>query len=131
MDRARHCLNVRRLMYQSLIWSAVLRDHPCGLAAPLNLEDRQGLANTLVDCVRRDLQPGGDLFRTQVLINKAQTVELTGRELCHARRHFVPLDIIEGLTRRTRRSVSLVQCNTTPRNIRQLPVANYYPLDKV
>ena len=51
-------LNVRRLMYQSLIWPAVPRDEPGRLGAPLDAEDLQRLADALVDRVRRNVELG-------------------------------------------------------------------------
>ena len=45
-------LNVRRLMYQSLIWSAVLRDEARRLGAALDAEDLERLADALIDGVR-------------------------------------------------------------------------------
>ena len=45
-------LNVRRLMYQTLIWSAVEGDEPCSMRAPLHAKDLQGSANALIDGVR-------------------------------------------------------------------------------
>ncbi|MDQ3245681.1 MAG: hypothetical protein M3Q52_02070 [Pseudomonadota bacterium] len=47
-------LNVRRLMYQTLIWTVELSNEPSGLGAPLNAERVQGAANALIDGVRRD-----------------------------------------------------------------------------
>jgi hypothetical protein len=47
-------LNVRRLMYQSLIWPAVLRDQARRLSAAGNAENLQRLADSLVDRVGRD-----------------------------------------------------------------------------
>jgi hypothetical protein len=55
-------LNVRRLMYQSLIWSAVLRDETSGLSTPLDAEDLKRLADALVDGVRRDIELGRDFL---------------------------------------------------------------------
>jgi hypothetical protein len=55
-------VNVRRLMYQSLIWVFELGDDPCRLRAPLDAEDGQRLADALVNGVRRDVQLGRNLF---------------------------------------------------------------------
>jgi hypothetical protein len=55
-------LNVRRLMYQSLIWPAVLRYEARGLGTAFNAEDLKRLADALIDRVRRDLELRGDLF---------------------------------------------------------------------
>jgi len=45
-------LNVRRLMYQSLIWSAVLRHEAGSVLARLDSEDRKRLADPLIDSMR-------------------------------------------------------------------------------
>jgi len=45
-------LNVRRLMYQSLIWPAVLGNEARRLAAALDAQDMERAANALVDRVR-------------------------------------------------------------------------------
>ncbi len=42
-------LNVRRLMYQSLIWSAVLGNQARGLGPPLDAQHLQGAADSLID----------------------------------------------------------------------------------
>jgi len=55
-------LNVRRLMYQSLIWAAVLRDEPRRLGAPLDAENLQRLADSLVDRVGGNAQLARDFF---------------------------------------------------------------------
>jgi hypothetical protein len=78
-------LNVRRLMYQSLIWAAVLCDDACCLAAALYSKDVESAADALVDGVRRDVELGRDLFRRQVLVDEEQTVELTSAEPRDAR----------------------------------------------
>jgi hypothetical protein len=80
--------NVRRLMYQPLIWSAVLGDEPGRLRAPVDAEDAKGLADPLVDGVRGDSQLGRDLLRQQVLVDEAQAVELSRREAGDALLHL-------------------------------------------
>jgi cobalamin biosynthesis protein CobD/CbiB len=59
-------VDVRRLMYQSLIWAPigtrVLSDDPRSLAAPLHTEDMECAANALVDRVRRDVELGRDFL---------------------------------------------------------------------
>jgi hypothetical protein len=45
-------LNVRRLMYQTLIWARMLRHDPRRLRPALDSERVQGLANPLIDGVR-------------------------------------------------------------------------------
>jgi hypothetical protein len=55
-------LNVRRLMYQSLIWAGALRNDACGLAAALYTEDMQRPPNALVYGVWRDIELARNLF---------------------------------------------------------------------
>jgi len=55
-------LNVRRLMYQALIWLAVSRDETGRLSATRDSQDLQRLANALVDSVRRNSELDRDLF---------------------------------------------------------------------
>ena len=52
MDAGLGSLNVRRLMYQSLIWPPVLCDDARGLRAPGDAEDLQRLTDALVHGVR-------------------------------------------------------------------------------
>ena len=56
-------LNVRRLMYQSLIWAPVLGDDARGLGPPFDAEGLESLADALVDGMRRNIELAGDLFR--------------------------------------------------------------------
>jgi hypothetical protein len=44
--------NVRRLMYQPLIWTVGLRDDASCLRTPLDAEDCQRLADALIDRMR-------------------------------------------------------------------------------
>jgi hypothetical protein len=97
--------NVRRLMYQSLIWPAVLGYDAGRLSAALDPKNSKSLADSLVDRVRRNVQLGRDLFRTEVLVDEAQTIELAGSELGDPRRHQVRRARAGGLTRRIVRSV--------------------------
>jgi hypothetical protein len=55
--------NVRRLMYQSLIWAFVLRHDARRLRAALDAEDLKRLPDALIDGVRRDVKLCSDLFR--------------------------------------------------------------------
>jgi len=48
---ARRGLNVRRLMYQTLIWPAVAGDEPRGLRAAFDAEDMERLPDALVHSV--------------------------------------------------------------------------------
>jgi len=63
-------------MYQSLIWAAEFRHYAGGLAAALDAEDMEGVADALVDSVGRNVELGGDLFGIQMLIDKPKAVEL-------------------------------------------------------
>ena len=45
-------LNVRRLMYQTLIWAAVLRNDARGLGPAFDAEDLERLTDALIDGVR-------------------------------------------------------------------------------
>ncbi len=55
-------LNVRRLMYQSLIWRPTLGDETRRLGSSFDAEDLEGLADALVDRVGRNAKLGGNLF---------------------------------------------------------------------
>jgi hypothetical protein len=55
-------LNVRRLMYQSLIWPLVAGNNSSGLRTSLDPEGRESLPDPLVDRVRRDVKLGRDLL---------------------------------------------------------------------
>jgi hypothetical protein len=87
------CGNVRRLMYQPLIWvyagCRVLRDEARGLCTTFDAQDRKRLSDTLVDRVRRYLELGRDFLGREVLADKAQAVELAGRQAAYATRHVV------------------------------------------
>ncbi|MEO6579773.1 MAG: hypothetical protein ABIN83_01310 [Sphingomicrobium sp.] len=47
----RNALNVRRLMYQSLIWVQLWCHEPGGLRAPLDAQNVERAANALIDSV--------------------------------------------------------------------------------
>ena len=68
--------NVRRLLYQALIWAAVLRHQAGGLGSPLDAEDVERAADALVDRVRRDGELDGDLFGRMMGIDQPQAIEL-------------------------------------------------------
>ena len=70
-------LNVRRLMYQPLIWAGIAGDEACRLLAPLDPEDLQGLADALVDGVRRDSKPDRDFLGGMMLVDEPEAVQLT------------------------------------------------------
>ena len=54
--------NVRRLMYQSLIWAALLRDDASCLGAAFNAKDSKRLADALIHGVWRDMKLGSNFF---------------------------------------------------------------------
>src|SRR5207248_5103658 len=81
--------NVRRLMYQTLIWAFALGDDPRSLRAAFDAEDGERLANPLVDGVRGDVQLGRDFLRREQLVDELEAVELTGSQPRHAFRHWV------------------------------------------
>jgi hypothetical protein len=56
-------LNVRRLMYQSLIWLPVAGNSPGGLRTPLDAEYLERLTDSLVYSVRRDVELRRDFLR--------------------------------------------------------------------
>jgi hypothetical protein len=86
--------NVRRLMYQSLIWPGMQGDDPRRLRSALDSQDVQGLADALVDGVRGDPELRRNLLRAQMLVDEAQAIELPRREtrdalgngVCHVAR---------------------------------------------
>jgi hypothetical protein len=83
MIRCGAALNVRRLMYQPLIWGAVGRDEARGVLALADFQDLKRLADALVDSMRRNPKLDRDLFRGQMLVDKQQTVELAGTKSRH------------------------------------------------
>jgi hypothetical protein len=93
-------LNMRRLMYQSLMWGGVglgalrqvLRNDPRRLGPALNPEDLQRAADALVDGMRRNLELGGDFLGVEMLVDEAQAIELAGAQSRDSARNcrFVP-----------------------------------------
>jgi hypothetical protein len=102
-------LNVRRLMYQSLIWLGILSDDPRRLCAALDAEDRQGLPNALVDRMRRYTELDGDLLGAEVLVDQPQAVQLPGRKTAHAVSAGVGDDRFRRLPMVIRQAVRFVQ----------------------
>jgi hypothetical protein len=82
-------LNVRRLMYQPLIWLVQASDDARRLGAPLDAQGLEREADALVDRVRRDFELGRNLFRRKVLVDEQQAVELAPGELGDSLRHVV------------------------------------------
>ena len=55
-------LNVRRLMYQSLIWPNLLRYQPRRLRTTLDPQDMEGAADALIDRMGRNTELDCDLL---------------------------------------------------------------------
>ncbi|HEX3117008.1 MAG TPA: hypothetical protein VHQ48_16185 [Bradyrhizobium sp.] len=68
--------NVRRLMYQSLIWVLVPRNDAGGMVAPIDPEDLQRLTDALVDGMRGNLELGRDLLGGEQLVDEEQAIKL-------------------------------------------------------
>jgi hypothetical protein len=77
-------------MYQSLIWSAVLGDDARGMGAALDAEDVQRLTDALVNGVRGDSELGSDFLGIEVLVDKAQAIELA----CGQAGHFLRDEVV-------------------------------------
>jgi hypothetical protein len=73
-------LNVRRLMYQSLIWPVVLGDDAGGLRTAFDTQCRKRLADALIHRMRRDPKLGRNLFGTKMLVDQTQAIELSWRQ---------------------------------------------------
>src|SRR5690348_4703140 len=69
-------VDVRRLMYQSLIWLGKLRDDARGLLPAVHAKDAERLPDPLVHGVRGNVELGRDFLRRQMLVHEAQAVEL-------------------------------------------------------
>jgi hypothetical protein len=82
-------VNVRRLMYQTLIWALEVGHDAGCLVAPLNAKGGERLADPLVYRVRRDLQLCRDLLRGKKLVDETQAIQLSGCEARNALLHFV------------------------------------------
>ncbi len=68
--RASIWLNVRRLMYQSLIWLLVAGNDSSRLSSPFNPENLERLTDALVDRVRRNVELGRNFLRIQMLVDE-------------------------------------------------------------
>ena len=113
------CLNVRRLMYQTLIWPAVLRDEAGGLGAPFDTKRVQRLADALVDRMGRNFELGRDLFRRQMLVDEPQAIELAVGETRDPPAHLV-LDRT-GSVQRLWHARIILQSQSHPARHRGLP----------
>jgi len=105
-------LNVRRLMYQSLIWLSVTGDDTSSLCTPLDAEDLKSLANALVDGVRRNAELGRDFLGIQVLVYKEQTVELASAQPGDAFGQKVRLRRIGPVMRHAPRPLPTMRCDS-------------------
>src|SRR4029077_20711117 len=119
-------LNVRRLMYQTLIWPAVLRDEAGSLGSPLNGERVQGLANALIDRVVRDVEFGRDFFGRQMLVAQAQAIELPIREPRDTRSDHI-LRRLRPLIRGLRHAWIILQSSSHPASHGGLPSTSLRP----
>ena len=92
-------LNVRRLMYQPLIWAAVLRHQTGGMDPAVDAKHLERAADALVDRVRRDVELGRYLFRGMMLVDQAQAVELPLTQACNTLRdlHILTVGIVRSL----------------------------------
>jgi hypothetical protein len=90
-------LKVRRLMYQSLIWTRMLGDEARGLGAALDSQDLESAANALVDRVRRDVELGRNFLGRKVLVDQPKAIELPGAEPRNANLDVVPRCVVLSL----------------------------------
>ncbi len=67
---------MRRLMYQSLIWAAVMGNDAGGLATATDAENMKRLSDPLVDGVGRNPKFGCDFFGGKVVGDQPKTFEL-------------------------------------------------------
>jgi hypothetical protein len=81
--------NVRRLMYQPLIWLGILSDDPRRLGAAADSEDLERLTDSLVDGVRGDSKLGRDFLGAKVLVHQPEAIELTRGQPPHAFSHGI------------------------------------------
>jgi hypothetical protein len=102
-------LNVRRLMYQSLIWLPVAGNDAGGMRPSLDAEDLQGQANALVDGMRRDLQLGRDFLRVEVLVDEEKAVQLAGAQSGDALSHDVLITRAVPVLRHVMRPFQIIQ----------------------
>ena len=71
--------NVRRLMYQSLIWAKLPRHQARGLRSAFDAQCLQGDADALVDGVRGNTELDRNLLGRKMLVDQTQAIELAGR----------------------------------------------------
>lgn len=114
MVRSWFLLNVRCLMYQSLICGAILCDSASGLASPLDAERCKSLANALIYGVRRDVELGGNFLRIEVLVYQSEAGQLPFCEPRYTSSHRVGRANVDGLTRLATCSVHFFQRECHP-----------------
>ena len=102
--------NVRRLMYQSLIWAAVASDDAGRMGPAFDAEGRKGLADALIDGVRRNLELGRNLLGRQELIDQQQAVELSAAQARDPLRHLITNVHIRCFTMCVPQIVPIAQC---------------------
>ena len=95
-------LNVRRLMYQSLIWLVVASDEACCVGPTFNPQGLERDSNALIDGVRRDVELGRNFLGGEMLVHQQKTVELPASQLREPL-FYCPLPIVR--IARSRRSV--------------------------
>jgi hypothetical protein len=110
--------NVRRLMYQPLIWALVLGDDARCLGPPLDAKDLKRLPDALVDGVRRNVQLGRNLLGREMPIDKSQAIQLAGGQAGYTLGHGIVIrgtPVFVGGVRQTRR---LLKSKTPARHLR-------------
>jgi hypothetical protein len=95
-------LNVRRLMYQSLIWFVVARDEARRVGATFHAQGLERDADALIDGMRRDVELGRDFLGREMLVHQQKTIELPASQLREPHL-YRPLPIVR--IARSRRSV--------------------------
>lgn len=69
--------NVRRLMYQPLIWPDAAGNKARGLAATLDSKHLQRATNALIDGMRRDSELGSDFLGGKMVVDEPKAAELS------------------------------------------------------
>jgi hypothetical protein len=75
--RGRFALNVRRLMYQSLIWAVHPSYQSRSLRTSLDAQDVERTSDSLVNRMRGNPEFNGDFLGRKMLIDQKQRVELS------------------------------------------------------
>ena len=106
--------NVRRLMYQPLIWPFDLGNDPSCLRTPLDAEGCQRLADALIYRMRRNMELGRDLLGAEMLIDEEEAIELGWTEAGDAAGHRIRRVRAAGLTTRVVRFARIIQSSNYP-----------------